>query len=126
MGHFRFLLFYLAGGALSMFAWVLAYPGSHTPCLGASGAIAAVMGAFLVLYPHDRIRSVLVIVIYFTLVNVPALVLIGFWFLLQIFSFGFDVRADTAGVAYLAHITGFLFGAVMAKVLAVPRRPYAY
>jgi membrane associated rhomboid family serine protease len=121
MGSFKFLLFYLVGGALAMFAWVLVYPSSHTPCLGASGAIAAVMGAFLVLYPRDRIRSLRVIVIYFTVAVVPALLLIGFWFLIQLFSFGFIPTAG-AGVAYFAHIAGFIFGALMAKSLASHRR----
>lgn len=121
MGSVKYLFFYLAGGALSMFAWVVVYPGSRTPCLGASGAIAAVMGAFIVLYTHDRIRSLTIIVIYITVINVPALVLIGFWFLIQIFNFGFVPTAG-AGVAYLAHITGFLFGALFAKSLAGRRQ----
>lgn len=125
MGSMKFLFFYLAGGALSMFAWVMIYPGSHTPCLGASGAIAAVMGAFLVLYPHDRIRSLLIIVIYFTVVNVPTLVLIGFWFLIQLFSFGLVPTAAGAGVAYLAHIVGFLFGVLAARLLAAPSQGYS-
>ena len=120
MGSFKFLLFYLAGGVLSMFAWVIAYPGSHTPCLGASGAIAAVMGAFIMLYPHDRIRSLMVIIIFISIVNVPALLLIGFWFVIQIFNFGFMPTAG-AGVAYFAHIAGFLFGVSLAKVLATSR-----
>ncbi len=117
MGSFKFLVFYLCGGGLSMFAWVIAYPGSHAPCLGASGAIAAVMGAFVMLYPHDRIRSLMVILIFISFVNVPALLLIGFWFVIQIFNFGF-VPTSGAGVAYFAHIAGFLFGVLLAKALA--------
>lgn len=122
MGHFRYLIFYLVGGVLAMLAQVLADPYSSIPCLGASGAIAAVMGAFIVTFPRDRIRSLIFFLIFFRVTYIPAVVLIGFWFLTQVFNFGIVADVRTGGVAYLAHIAGFLFGAVTGRIFADPRR----
>lgn len=117
MGPQRFLLFYLSGGLVAMSAQALAVPHATTPCLGASGAIAAVMGAFLVTYPGDRIKSVLLIGIFAKVTFIPAVVLIGFWFVLQLFNLGAVADVQTGGVAYVAHITGLLFGAVSARLI---------
>jgi len=94
MGSFRFLFFYLAGGLVAMFAQVLGDPWSTIPVLGASGAIAAVMGAFVVTFPRDRIRTVLWILIFIRVTYIPAVFLIGFWFLMQVVNVGSvaDVR----------------------------------
>jgi membrane associated rhomboid family serine protease len=116
MGRGRYLLFYLLGGLVAMLAQVLASPHSTVPNLGASGAIAAVMGAFIVTYPRDRIRALLFIFIFFRVTFIPAVLLIGFWFLTQLFSAGQVAQAQTGGVAYLAHIGGFIFGAVTARL----------
>ena len=116
MGRGRYLVFYLVGGLVAMLAQVLASPHSTVPNLGASGAIAAVMGAFLVTYPRDRIRSVLFIFVFFRVTFIPAALLIGFWFLTQLFSAGQVAQAQTGGVAYLAHIGGFIFGAATARL----------
>jgi membrane associated rhomboid family serine protease len=116
MGRGRYLIFYLVGGLVAMLAQVLASPHSTVPNLGASGAIAAVMGAFLVTYPRDRIRSVLFIFIFFHVTFIPAALLIGFWFLTQLVNAGQIAHAQTGGVAYLAHIGGFLFGAATARL----------
>ena len=116
MGRGRYLAFYLVGGLVAMLAQVLASPHSTVPNLGASGAIAAVMGAFLVTYPRDRIRSVLFIFVFFRVTFIPAALLIGFWFLTQLFSAGQVAQAQTGGVAYLAHIGGFIFGAATARL----------
>jgi membrane associated rhomboid family serine protease len=116
MGRFRYLIFYLLGGVAAMLAQIAGNPGSHVPCIGASGAIAAVMGAFLVMYPRDRIRSVLIIIIFVTIAYIPAVVLIGFWFLIQLFDAGTVARVSTGGVAYLAHVGGFLFGVITARL----------
>lgn len=116
MGSFRFLLFYLAGGTVAMMAQVIVDPLSRIPILGASGAIAAVMGAFIVTYPGDRIRTVLFFLIFFRVTYIPAIFLIGFWFLMQILNVGGIAEVRTGGVAYLAHIAGFLFGAVTARL----------
>lgn len=116
MGRGRYLAFYLLGGIVAMLAQVAASPHSTIPTLGASGAIAAVMGAFLVTYPRDRIRSILLIVIFVKITFIPAALLIGFWFLTQLFNAGQVAQAQTGGVAYLAHVGGFIFGAVTARL----------
>ena len=122
MGQVRFLFFYLAGGIIAMMAQVLADPTSTIPCLGASGAIAAVMGAFIVTFPRDRIRALIFFLIFFRVTYIPAVVLIGFWFLIQVLNFGSVADVRTGGVAYIAHIAGFIFGAVTARVFADPRQ----
>src|SRR5579863_8549336 len=122
MGRGRYLIFYLVGGLVAMLAQVLASPHSTVPNLGASGAIAAVMGAFLVTYPRDRIRSVLFIFIFFHVTFIPASLLIGFWFLTQLFNAGQVAHAQTGGVAYLAHIGGFIFGAATARLFESAER----
>jgi len=122
MGPLRYVVFYLAGGLVAMLAQVAASPHSTVPNLGASGAIAAVMGAFLVTYPRDRIRAVLFIFVFVRVTFVPAALLIGFWFLTQLFSAGAVAQAQTGGVAYLAHIGGFIFGAATARLFEDPRR----
>ena len=122
MGSARFLLFYLAGGLVAMMAQVAADPFSHIPVLGASGAIAAVMGAFLITYPRDRIRTVFFFLVFFRVAYIPAVLLIGFWFLIQILNVGSVAVVRTGGVAYLAHIAGFLFGVVFARLFVDSRR----
>ena len=123
MGRARFLVFYLTGGVVAMLAQVAGSLGSHVPCLGASGAIAAVMGAFIVMFPRDRIRSFVWILIFFRIAYIPAALLIGFWFLSQVWNLGAVAEAQSGGVAYLAHVGGFLFGAVTAR-LWTPARPW--
>jgi membrane associated rhomboid family serine protease len=122
MGHVAFLFFYLVGGLMAMLAQVIADPSSTIPCLGASGAIAAVMGAFIITFPRDRIRALVFFLIIFRVTYIPAVVLIGFWFLMQVLNFGVVADVRTGGVAYIAHIAGFLFGVATARVFADPRR----
>ena len=122
MGRWRYLVFYLAGGVIAMLAQIAASPHSTVPNLGASGAIAAVMGAFLVTYPSDRIRSILIILVFIRITRIPAALLIGFWFLTQLFNAGAVANVQTGGVAYLAHISGFIFGAVTARFFEDTRR----
>jgi membrane associated rhomboid family serine protease len=116
MGRGRYLLFYLAGGLVAMLAQILADPHSTVPNLGASGAIAAVMGAFIVTYPRDRIKVVLFIFVFVRITFIPAALLIGFWFLTQLVHAGAVAQVQTGGVAYLAHVGGFVFGAVTARL----------
>jgi len=119
MGRFRYLAFYLVGGVVAMLAQVAGSPGSTVPCLGASGAIAAVMGAFIVIYPRDRIRTFVWILIFIRVTYIPAVVLIGVWFLFQLLSVvGSVATVQTGGVAYLAHVGGFVFGVATARVWA--------
>lgn len=115
MGRARYLAFYLLGGIIAMLAQVAASPHSTVPNLGASGAIAAVMGAFMVTFPRDRIRSLLIIFIFVKVTYIPAALLIGFWFVTQLFHVGSVAQAQTGGVAYLAHVGGFIFGAITAR-----------
>ncbi|HXX29060.1 MAG TPA: rhomboid family intramembrane serine protease [Terriglobales bacterium] len=122
MGRLRYLVFYLAGGVAAMLAQILANSSSTIPNLGASGAIAAVMGAFLVTYPRDRIKAILFIFIFVRITFIPASLIIGFWFLTQLVDAGAVARVETGGVAYLAHIGGFIFGAATARLFEDPRR----
>src|SRR6267142_3707637 len=122
MGRRQYLVFYLLGGLAATAAQVAADPSSTVPNLGASGAIAAVMGAFLVTYPRDRIRSLLVIFIFVKVTFIPAALLIGVWFLLQLVSVGTVATAQAGGVAYVAHIGGLVFGALTARLFEAPRR----
>lgn len=122
MNPLRFAAFYLCGGLVAMLAQVAASPGSTVPNLGASGAIAAVMGAFLVTYPRDRMRSLLVIFVFMTITRIPAALLIVVWFLIQLLNAGAVANVQTGGVAYLAHVGGFIFGAVAARWFEDPQR----
>lgn len=108
----RYLVFYLLGGLVALAAQVAVEPGSTAPTLGASGAIAGVLGGYILLYPRARVLTLVLIVFFFTIVELPALVLLGFWFLEQLY-FGLAGLANPIGgegVAYFAHIGGFLFG----------------
>jgi membrane associated rhomboid family serine protease len=122
MGGLRYLVFYLSGGIVAMLTQILGDPTSRVPALGASGAIAAVMGAFIVTFPHDRIRRFIFFFIFFRITFIPAALLIGFWFLTQVLNVGVVAQVKTGGVAYLAHIGGFLFGVVTARLFEDPRR----
>jgi membrane associated rhomboid family serine protease len=122
MGSPRFLLFYLGGGLVAMFAQVASDPSSTIPVLGASGAIAAVMGAFIVTYPRDRIRTLLFFLFFVRITFIPAALLIGFWFLMQLWNLGAVAHVRGGGVATLAHVAGFLFGVLAARFLEDPRR----
>ncbi len=123
MGRVRYAVFYLLGGTLAFVAQTLADPTSQVPTLGASGAIAAVMGAFLITYPRDRIRTVLVIFLFVTVTVVPAAFLVGLWFLIQVFSeIGALADRQPTGVAFMAHVSGFLFGAIAARFFEVNER----
>ena len=116
MGSWRYGIFYLLGGVAASAAQVAFAPHSTVPNLGASGAIAAVMGAFLVTFPNDNIRSLLVIFVFVSVTYVPAVLLIGGWFLLQLWNSGSIAPQEPTGVAYLAHVGGFMFGAIFARV----------
>jgi len=125
MGSARYGIFYLLGGIVAMLAQVFVDPGSTVPNLGASGAIAAVMGAFLVTYPRDRIKSLLVIFVFVRVTFIPAALLIGVWFLIQLVSLGTVAQSQTGGVAYVAHIAGVLFGALLGRFFEYRGRPAA-
>jgi membrane associated rhomboid family serine protease len=126
MGRIRYVAFYLVGGVIAMLAQVAGDPGSHVPCLGASGAIAAVMGAFIITYPRDRIRTFVWIIIFIRIAYIPAVVLIGIWFAIQLLdTVGSAATMQSGGVAYLAHLGGFLFGLATSR-LWIRRPQYQY
>jgi membrane associated rhomboid family serine protease len=116
MGRLRYLTFYILSGIAASAAQIAVTPLAHVPNLGASGAIAGVMGAFLITYPRDRIRALLVIFVFVRTTVIPASLLIGFWFLIQLFSqIGAVANVQSGGVAYAAHVGGFVFGAISAR-----------
>jgi membrane associated rhomboid family serine protease len=121
MGPFRFLAFYLLGGLAALTGQVLIHPGATVPTIGASGAIAAVLGGYLLLYPHARVLTIVFIIFFFTILELPALVMLGLWFLQQIY-FGYadlsDPTGGGGGVAYWAHLGGFAAGALMIRLFA--------
>ena len=123
MGPLRYLIFYLLGGLAATFAQVAVAPTSTIPNLGASGAIAAVMGGFMITYPRDRIRTVLLFGWFARVTVVPAIVLVGLWFLTQVFSeVGALAQTQTGGVAYMAHVGGFVFGMIFARFFETRQR----
>jgi membrane associated rhomboid family serine protease len=125
MNPLRYVSFYLLGGVAAMLGQVILAPHSTVPNLGASGAIAAVMGAFLVTYPRDKIKSLLIIFVFVRVTFIPAIVLIGFWFLTQLFNVGVvaaGASTGSGGVAYAAHVAGAVFGALTARLFEDPER----
>jgi membrane associated rhomboid family serine protease len=127
LGHAEYLLFYLAGAVVANLAQVLVDPASTVPAIGASGAIAAVLGAYAVSFPGARVSVILPVLLIFWTVQVPALIMIGVWFATQFFS-GIasltQMSAQAGGVAWWAHVGGFVFGIVLMVIL--PKRPADY
>jgi membrane associated rhomboid family serine protease len=119
LGHGRFIIFYLLCGIAAAVGQIIVDPSSRLPTIGASGAIAGVMGAYFVLYPQSRVLT-LIPWVFLQIVELPAIVLLGFWFLMQLFSAGaIAVTASThgGGVAFAAHVAGFVTGIVAVFVL---------
>jgi len=119
MGRLTFVLFYVLGGLAALGLHVLSDSSSVIPTVGASGAIAAVLGAYARLYPRARVVTLVFIVIIFTVITLPALLVLGVWLLLQLLpAFSDPVTGGGGGVAYFAHIGGFVFGALAIKLFA--------
>ena len=120
MGRVKFILFYLAGGLAATLAQVLIDTSSTIPSIGASGAVAAVLGAYALLYPRARVVTLIIIIVFVTIVELPALLVLGLWFLLQLYYGSAELAQPLGGggVAYWAHIGGFVFGLAMVKLLA--------
>lgn len=130
MGHSKFLAFYLIGGIIAGMVQVAFNIGSPVPMVGASGAIAAVMGAYLVKFPRARIHTLIFIIVFFTTADIPAAFILIYWFAMQVFS-GYGAIAHTqvmdGGVAFFAHIGGFIAGIVLVQLMGtrnryIPRR----
>jgi len=117
MGKPKFLVFYLAGGLVASLAQIVVDPSATIPTLGASGAIAAVLGGYALLYPRARVVTLIFIVIFVTLLELPALLVLGLWFLLQLLDASSQPLTG-GGVAYFAHIGGFVFGLLAVKLFA--------
>jgi membrane associated rhomboid family serine protease len=123
MGHLRYLVFYLLSGVAAGLLQVYVLPSSANPMIGASGAIAGVLGAYLILFPRSRIASLVPIVFIFTLIEIPAVLFLLFWFFSQLYSGLLPVQGGGAsGIAWWAHIGGFLFGVLMVSFFARARR----
>jgi membrane associated rhomboid family serine protease len=116
LGRGRYLSLYLSCGVVAALAQALSSPASHIPMVGASGAIAGVLGGYLLLYPHANVHCFVWIVIFFRIVNVPAWTMLGLWFAMQLIS-GLSVAAGTPGVAFWAHIGGFVTGLTLVNIL---------
>lgn len=127
LGHIKFLLFYLACGVLAAFAHIVSGPNSIIPTVGASGAIAGVLGAYLYLFPGNSVRTLVLLGFFWTWVDLPAVLVLGVWFLTQLLGVGNSGGQLNGGVAYWAHIGGFISGIALilllgGKSLRRPRR----
>ena len=123
LGHGRFIVFYLLCGTVAALGQVAADPSSWLPTIGASGAIAGVMGAYFVLYPRSRVLTLIPLIIFWDIIELPAILLLGFWFVMQLFSAGAiaaTANAGRGGVAFAAHVAGF--GVGMLGVFVFRRR----
>jgi membrane associated rhomboid family serine protease len=119
MGRVKYLIFYLIGGIAAALAHTFINPNSQIPTVGASGAIAAVLGAYLVLYPRSRVLTFIPIGFFMTLRLVPAAIVLGLWFVLQLFSGVASIgMPDISGTAFWAHIGGFAAGLLLAKLFS--------
>ncbi len=107
VGHFKFLIFYLLGGIAASLMQILLTASSTIPVIGASGAVSAILGAYMIKFPRARVKTLLFIFIFVTVINVPAITFIGIWFFIQLLS---SLGAARGNVAWYAHIGGFLFG----------------
>jgi membrane associated rhomboid family serine protease len=121
MARWKFVGFYLLGGLAALLAQTLISPNAAVPTVGASGAIAAVLGGYALLYPRARVITVVFIIIFFTILELPALVVLGLWFLIQLLYGAAELGQPVGGgggVAYFAHVGGFLFGLLAIKLFA--------
>ena len=123
MGRFRFVVFYLGCGLIAGLAQIAVGPASLVPNIGASGAIAGVLGGYLLLFPRAKVTTLVFLVVFITVVQLPAVVVLLFWFLLQLFN-GLAVGGSSAGsdVAYFAHIGGFVAGLLSIKFFTFGKR----
>ncbi len=125
LGHVKYLIFYVLCGFIATLSHALANPGSRIPSIGASGAIAGVLGAYILLFPRAQVTTVIPIFVFITVREIPAIIVLGFWFVLQLFTGVASVgvpEAQGGGVAYFAHIGGFVAGMLLVVVMGGYRR----
>ena len=125
MGHGRFLIFYLLAGAAAALLEIQFSPNSFVPLVGASGAIAGVMGAYLFMFPHSRVHVLIFLFIFIDVVEIPAVIFLGIWFVMQIMGGVGRVASEQGGVAFWAHVGGFVAGAVASFLFRRPERARA-
>jgi membrane associated rhomboid family serine protease len=122
MGRLRFLLFYVLAGLVAVYAQAVIDPSVTGPTIGASGAVSGVLGGYILLHPHARVLTLVFIIFFVTFIEIPAIVMLGLWFVLQaipaVGQLAPDVAGEGGGVAYLAHVGGFLFGLAAIKLFA--------
>jgi membrane associated rhomboid family serine protease len=126
MGPVKYIAFYIAGGIAALALQTAIGPNSTAPTIGASGAIAAVLGGYILLYPRARVLTLVLIILFFTVIELPALLVLGIWFAEQAVFAATDLTNPTGGgggVAYFAHVGGFVFGLLTIKALATNRKP---
>lgn len=121
MGHLRYLLFYLLAGVIGSVSHILANPSSEVPVIGASGAVAGVLGGYFVTFPKARVLALIPIIFFFTLAEIPAVIFLALWFILQIFSGTASLGGAANPVAWWAHIGGFVAGMILIKIFS-PKR----
>lgn len=125
LGHIKYLFFYIVCGVLASFLHILTNINSQVPSIGASGAIAGVMGAYLFLFPKARIRTLVIFVIFIQIVRLPTIIILGYWILIQILSGFAEIGLPKgAGIAWFAHIGGFFSGFFLIMIMKKRRRPY--
>ena len=120
MGHVRFVAFYLLCGIAAAVAQVAGAPGSTIPMVGASGAVSGILGAYLILHPFARVHTLIIIIFFIRVIELPAMIVLGFWFMLQIIN-SLAAPAGAAGVAWNAHIGGFIVGLALIRFFSEPR-----
>ncbi len=126
LGHWRYLVLYLCCGALGSLTHTMLFPQSAVPSIGASGSIAGILGAFLVLLPHARIVTLFPLVVYWAMAEIPSVLFLPIWFGMQFFNGFLSLQAarrayEVVGIAWWAHVGGFVFGALMAVIFRVMR-----
>ena len=130
LGHFRYLLFYLGCGVAAAVTHIIFNLSSNEPTVGASGAIAGVMGAYVILFPRARVLTLVVLIVFFTFWWIPAWVFLGYWFLIQFLSGAAmsiaETSRSTGGIAFWAHVGGFVAGILLIKLLPQRARRYRY
>jgi len=124
LGHMRFIIFYLLCGIAAAYSHALAEQSSMMPMIGASGAIAGILGAYMILFPRAKVHTLIFLGIFIQVVRLPAILVIGLWFVIQFLNGVLSKGgAGQGGVAWFAHIGGFLFGVIMIKIFLIGAKP---
>jgi len=123
MGRVKFVVFYLLGGLVATLSHTVIDTSSTVPSIGASGAVAAVLGGYALLYPRARVVTLVILIIFITIIELPALLILGLWFLFQLYDASQPIGGEGGGIAYFAHIGGFIFGLAVVKLFASRENP---